>query len=628
MCSVLPLGVGTEGISQFAYELDKQGKKISATENFWTDIDDDGTLDLLANYVNWKYDNAGRLIREVFDYYDDNFDQTSEWIYDLVGNRFKQTVNGKDTTYNYDANDRLLKEVTNNKTTIYGYDHTQQTSKQVSENGEIVSTTTYEYDLQGRMSVVTIISGNKTEITKYEYGADGIRVSAEHEIYVDGELQSKIRTEYLNDSKSLTGYSQVLRQTEYDSEENVIKTISYVIGHQRISQTVEIGGEKTTYYFTFDGHGSARVLLDTAMVVAQIYSFDAYGNALGFNTAEALTEFLYSGEQFDSKIGQQYLRARYYDPATGRFNRLDPFFGNVIDPLSLHNYLYAHSDPTNGIDPSGEVLFLLPIIGLISSITVGATIGGLTGAYLSGNVTGTLTGALVGAILFPSIIYAAPVLTFAAVGTYAIAGAGVLTALASLASIVNLFTDSQSVLEFMCGINLFLRSGLGYLAFPLSYVSHFSDNISMIDHTATNIHPSMHDSWVPGMQQAVFGREDVKMVINQWKEELTNRFITNNYQNVLNGKKDLCLDSGVHSPLQAMLGTITLEYYAVRDPITNEVTITWYCHDVIDANSFSERPESNLSTSHRLEAGGDLVYDNFLQAWYNFRVSKQEVIKL
>jgi RHS repeat-associated protein len=62
---------------------------------------------------------------------------------------------------------------------------------------------------------------------------------------------------------------------------------------------------------------------------------------------------LYSGEQFDSKIGQQYLRARYYDPATGIFNRLDPFFGNLDDPQSLHKYLYTYADPVNGIDPSG-----------------------------------------------------------------------------------------------------------------------------------------------------------------------------------------------------------------------------------------------------------------------------------
>jgi RHS repeat-associated protein len=77
---------------------------------------------------------------------------------------------------------------------------------------------------------------------------------------------------------------------------------------------------------------------------------------------------LYSGEQFDSKVGQQYLRARYYDPATGRFNRLDPFFGNLKDPQSFHKYLYTHADPVSGVDPTGEFLGL-----------AGAILGGLLG---------------------------------------------------------------------------------------------------------------------------------------------------------------------------------------------------------------------------------------------------------
>jgi RHS repeat-associated protein len=77
---------------------------------------------------------------------------------------------------------------------------------------------------------------------------------------------------------------------------------------------------------------------------------------------------LYSGEQFDSKIGQQYLRQRYYDPTTGRFNRLDPFFGHLNDPQSLHKYLYTHANPVNGIDPSGQ---FAGVIGIGISLAVG-----------------------------------------------------------------------------------------------------------------------------------------------------------------------------------------------------------------------------------------------------------------
>jgi RHS repeat-associated protein len=109
-------------------------------------------------------------------------------------------------------------------------------------------------------------------------------------------------------------------------------------------------------------------LLDAALAVAQVYSYDAYGNALGFDPKDALTEFLYSGEQFDAKIGQQYLRARYYDPSTGRFNRLDPFFGNLTDPQSLHKYAYVHGDPIQGIDPNG----LSWSVNVMSTVSIGA----------------------------------------------------------------------------------------------------------------------------------------------------------------------------------------------------------------------------------------------------------------
>jgi RHS repeat-associated protein len=128
-------------------------------------------------------------------------------------------------------------------------------------------------------------------------------------------------------------------------------------------------------YFTFDGHGSTRVLTDLAGAIAELYTFDAYGNAIGFNPSVALTEFLYSGEQFDSKIGLQYLRARYYDPATGRFNRLDPFFGNLIDPQSLHKYVYVHNEPTNGIDPSGESAIFATLTIVVTALSLISFVG-------------------------------------------------------------------------------------------------------------------------------------------------------------------------------------------------------------------------------------------------------------
>jgi len=84
---------------------------------------------------------------------------------------------------------------------------------------------------------------------------------------------------------------------------------------------------------------------------------------------------LYSGEQFDNELQMQYLRARFYDQNTGRFNALDPFAGNNEDPQSLHKYAYCGGDPVNGVDPSGkftlvEFLFVTAIFFTVALSTM------------------------------------------------------------------------------------------------------------------------------------------------------------------------------------------------------------------------------------------------------------------
>jgi RHS repeat-associated protein len=65
----------------------------------------------------------------------------------------------------------------------------------------------------------------------------------------------------------------------------------------------------------------------------------------------------YRGEQYDSDLGLYYLRARYYNPQTGRFLSRDPEDGHINDPASLHKYLYANGDPVNALDPTGRDVF-------------------------------------------------------------------------------------------------------------------------------------------------------------------------------------------------------------------------------------------------------------------------------
>jgi hypothetical protein len=58
------------------------------------------------------------------------------------------------------------------------------------------------------------------------------------------------------------------------------------------------------------------------------------------------------------------MRARYYDPSTGRFISKDPIEGMLSNPQSQNGYSYAHDDPINLSDPSGRFIPLALVLAL------------------------------------------------------------------------------------------------------------------------------------------------------------------------------------------------------------------------------------------------------------------------
>ncbi len=76
----------------------------------------------------------------------------------------------------------------------------------------------------------------------------------------------------------------------------------YMFGNDAISQT-EIDFNQTVADVVLvllkDGHGSTRFVSNVNAAIEEGYNYDAYGNAIGFDTATAMTSLLYSGEQFE-----------------------------------------------------------------------------------------------------------------------------------------------------------------------------------------------------------------------------------------------------------------------------------------------------------------------------------------
>jgi RHS repeat-associated protein len=184
----------------------------------------------------------------------------------------------------------------------------------------------YGYDTANRLTSVT--EGAVT--TQFEYNGDGDRYA---------QTVNGVTTDYVLD---LVGLAQVLVETIGG------QTAFYVPGLAQYS------GDNWQY-FASDRLGSTRQLVDAAGGLVQSQTFDPFGNVL-VQGGVGSSGFGYTGEEVDS-TGLVYLRARYYNPATGRFQSKDPWPGNPLRSQSQNGFSYVEGNPVSYTDPSGYYIF-------------------------------------------------------------------------------------------------------------------------------------------------------------------------------------------------------------------------------------------------------------------------------
>jgi len=212
-------------------------------------------------------------------------------------------------------------------------------SETYDANGNVTSTggKSFAYDSENHLISMTT-SGTSASII---YDAFGNRVS---------KTVNGVTTKYLvEDDKNPTGYPQVF--DELIGAGQVTRTYTY--GLQRIDEEQVIDSSWTPSFYGYDGGGNVRQLTSSTGTVTDTYEYDAFGNALA-TSGSTPNNYLYRGEQFDPDLGLYYLRARYYNPLTGRFMSRDPEDHPLTDIKELHRYLYAGGNPVNAVDPTGK----------------------------------------------------------------------------------------------------------------------------------------------------------------------------------------------------------------------------------------------------------------------------------
>ena len=112
---------------------------------------------------------------------------------------------------------------------------------------------------------------------------------------------------------------------------------------------LERTNDSNSTYYVYNGHGDVAQLANYVGGITKNYTYDAFGNEVS-PTAGDTNPFRYCGEYFDTQSGTYYLRARYYNPSTGRFTTEDP----IRDGLNW--YAYCAGNPVTFNDPSGQFL--------------------------------------------------------------------------------------------------------------------------------------------------------------------------------------------------------------------------------------------------------------------------------
>ncbi len=160
-----------------------------------------------------------------------------------------------------------------------------------------------------------------------------------------GEVGVKVRVSGVNptDWKARRGGG------ELPFPEVVPNQRQYIYGLRRIRQT-----QGTGTYYLYDGLGSVVNTTAPGGALQKTLSYEPYGTIRTTSGSSPTNFFHFTGEYLDP-TGLYHLRARQYDPVTGRFLVVDQAEPSLTD-RGVSAYAYVADRPTVMVDPSGMIM--------------------------------------------------------------------------------------------------------------------------------------------------------------------------------------------------------------------------------------------------------------------------------
>ena len=247
--------------------------------------------------------------------------------YDGNGNRVSITEDSGTTNSNLNAFDQVTSQT--------GGSFTYDKSGNMLTATRAGQTTSYGYNAAGRLVRVTPPTGG---VITYTYDGDGNRTS---------RTQAGVTIDYLWDPAN--------DQPQLALERSDGVTLRrYIYGEGPVAMQVPSGAATATYFYQRDPNGSITELTNADGTLAAAYHYDGFGNmTMDVGGDGHGNPLLFQSEYLDEGSQLYYMKARNYDPTTGRFTQRDPK-DPAIGAAVMTPYAFASDRPTSLSDPKGE----------------------------------------------------------------------------------------------------------------------------------------------------------------------------------------------------------------------------------------------------------------------------------
>jgi RHS repeat-associated protein len=346
--AIAPVLLGEEPQAVAALEHLKPKAEVGPVS--WTNgpyqYDGMGNITSIGNEV-FVYDKVGRLKSGTVRGPDLTSLQTQTFSHDVYGNLTGTSKLGQTVTLSVDASTNHLVDA--------GYD----------ASGNVVSSGSrrYHYDALGMLNTVSVGSDVKPRIV-YAYTADDERlfafdVAANTTHWTLRGLDNKV----LRDFKQEGGVWSVERDYVYRD--------GFLLAAIKSAGAVE--------HYTLDHLGTPRLITDGAGNKIGYHAYWPFGEEWTSGNVQEGLALKFTGHERDADptggaVPLDYMHARYYQAAWGRFTTVDP--GGALDlddPQSWNLYTYARNNPLLRVDRDGRygvIVFVEAAVVVVAAAVV------------------------------------------------------------------------------------------------------------------------------------------------------------------------------------------------------------------------------------------------------------------